>query len=52
MSEVRSRPRLVLCIAALLLLGIAPFAPAHAQADEAWVPGKGHGSYSIAYQDL
>ena len=53
MSHSRPHVRALHWVAVWLLLGaFAPFAPAHAQADEAWVPGKGHGSISFAYQDL
>jgi len=38
--------------ATALLLAAFAFAPAHAQHESAWVPGRGHGSISVAYQDL
>lgn len=38
--------------AAILLTALMPFATAQAQSSDAWVPGRGHGSVSVAYQHL
>lgn len=47
------RARLTGARAALVLFGaIVPFAAAQAQSTDAWLPGKGHGSASMAYQHL
>lgn len=36
----------------VLVVALAPFVVAQAQSTDAWVPGKGHGAVSVAYQDL